>query len=290
MILLFGAGGQLGLEISRYALRHDIALKGFSRTQVDITDRDRVAGAVEQFKPRMVINAAAYTDVDKAESDFDAALAANSLGPGIVAEICRVASIPLLHFSTDYVFDGTKAGPYVESDPVNPASAYGRSKAIGEDKIRAAHPEHIILRTAWVYGEFGRNFLKTMLRLAAERTEIRVVSDQRGSPTSTLQIAKAAFSIVPGMLDGACRWGTYHLAGEGITTWFDFASAIVSTQARYTQKTPSVIPITTSEYPTAARRPSNSSLDCGLIRQTFGIEPVPWRSECERVIDAIMRS
>jgi dTDP-4-dehydrorhamnose reductase len=290
MILLFGGAGQLGQEITHAASRRNIELTGLSRAQADISDPRQVADAIRSFRPAFVINAAAYTDVDQAESDYDAALLANARGPEILAVACRDASVPLIHFSTDYVFDGTKAGSYSESDPIEPIGAYGRSKAIGEDMVRSNHAMHLILRTSWVYGVFGSNFLKTILRLSKERQELRIVADQHGNPTSTAQIADAIFAIAPGIRDRTGPWGTYHFTGSGTTTWHDFAKRIVDLQARYTNRRPPVVPIRTEEYPTRARRPANSALDCSRFVRTFGITPETWTTESERAIAAVFSS
>ncbi len=290
MILLFGGGGQLGQELSRLASERKIALTSLSRAQADIADSDQVTHAIQRVKPDFVINAAAYTNVDRAEDEYEAALQANAHGPGILARCCELANTPLVHFSTDYVFDGTKEGPYREDDPVAPTGAYGRSKAIGENLVRSAHPMHLIFRTSWVYGEFGRNFCKTILHLAGIRDELRVVADQRGCPTSTRQIADAVFSIAPRVRDHAAPWGTYHLAGAGVTTWFEFAKEIVSVQARYTHKSPDVIPIESDAYAAKAKRPLNSALDCSLLMRTFDVELSTWQPECERVIAALRKA
>ncbi len=176
-----------------------------------------------------------------------------------------------------------KQTAYVEDDPTAPLSVYGRSKLAGEDVIRATHPMHLILRTAWLYGVFGGNFLKTMVRLSTERDEIRVVADQRGNPTSTAQIAKAVFSILPRLLEPNCPWGTYHLAAGGTASWFDFAERIVAAQARYTGRRPLVTPISTGEYPATAIRPKNAMLECSRFAERFGVRLDPWSEECERV-------
>jgi dTDP-4-dehydrorhamnose reductase len=287
MILLFGGAGQLGQEITHAASRRNIELKGLSRAQADISDPRQIADAFRSFSPAIVVNAAAYTNVDQAESDFEAAFLANARGPEILAAACREAGVPLIHFSTDYVFDGTKAGSYSESDPIAPIGAYGRTKAIGEDMVRSNHAMHLILRTSWVYGVFGSNFLKTILRLSKERPELRIVADQYGNPTSTAQIADAVFSIAPRIRDRTGPWGTYHFTGSGTTTWHGFAERIVDIQTRYTGRKPPVVPIRTEEYPTRARRPANSALDCSRFVETFGIAPATWTTESERAIAAL---
>jgi dTDP-4-dehydrorhamnose reductase len=285
MILVFGGAGQLGQELGRVAVERSVALTSLPRAQVDVADRDQVVDAIRHFKPKLVINAAGYTAVDCAEDEPEAAFRANADGPAVIARACRTANIPMIQISTDYVFDGSKTSSYVESDPVAPIGAYGRSKAAGEERVRAEAPMHLILRTSWIYGEFGQNFLKTILRLAGERDELRIVADQRGCPTSTRQIADAIFSVAPRTIEDDCRWGTYHFAGSGITTWFDFAKEIFA--ARGNVREPALIPISSEEFGAKAKRPSNSALDCKLFIETFGIEPASWKVECPRVVAAL---
>jgi dTDP-4-dehydrorhamnose reductase len=217
-MLVFGGNGQLGRELVRTAASRQVPLTALARMDTDITDAAAVRAALAKYRPTLVINAAAYTNVDRAESDQAAAAAVNADGPAIVARACAQADIPLLHISTDYVFNGQKSAPTIESDPTAPLSVYGRTKAAGEVAVRDNLPRHIILRTAWLYGEFGRNFLKTMVRLAAERNELRVVDDQYGSPTSTRDLAAAILRIAPRLGGGAEVWGTYHFTGAGTTT------------------------------------------------------------------------
>jgi len=189
VIVLFGAGGQLGQELACAARAQSIPVRAFDRSEADITNPRAVAEAITRTKASMVVNAAAYTAVDKAETESDEAKRVNETGPAILAEACARSRLPLVHISTDYVFDGTKPGPYVETDPVSPLGVYGRTKAAGEEAIRIRHPEHLILRTSWVFGRFGRNLLKTVLKLAAEHDGLRFVFDQRGCPTSTADLA-----------------------------------------------------------------------------------------------------
>jgi dTDP-4-dehydrorhamnose reductase len=264
-----------------------IALTALPRAQADIADAGAVAAAMARVKPALVVNAAAYTRVDQAETEPEAARRGNEAGPAVLARACADAGVPLVHISTDYVFDGTKAGAYVESDPIAPLGVYGKTKAAGEAAVRDALPAHIILRTAWVYGAFGHNFLKTMLRLARERDELRVVADQRGCPTSTRDIAAAILHIAPRLAAREAAWGTYHFAGAGATTWHGFASRIVAAQAPLTGRKPRVVAITTADYPTPARRPANSELDSSLFARTFDFRAQPWEQETDATVRAL---
>jgi dTDP-4-dehydrorhamnose reductase len=233
-------------------------------------------------RPALVVNAAAYTKVDLAEKEPDAARLGNEIGPGVIAAACSAARTPLIHISTDYVFDGAVDGSYVETDPIAPLGVYGATKAAGEEAVRHGLAEHVILRTSWVYGVFGNNFLKTMLRLAAERDELRVVADQRGCPTSTADIADAILHIAPRLRSDV--YGLYHFAGAGSASWHEFASRIVDAQARFTGRRPKVTAIATADYPTPARRPANSVFNCGKFERTFGIAARPWTLETDAVV------
>lgn len=290
MILLFGANGQLGQELTRAAAARAVPLAALSHAQADITDQAAVRQAIERHGPVLVVNAAAYTKVDLAERETEVARQANEIGAGIVAAACAVAGAALVHISTDYVFDGDKAGAYVEDDPIAPINAYGRSKAAGEQAVRETAPRHIILRTSWVYGEFGQNFLKTMLNLLATRDELRVVADQRGCPSSTTDLAEAILRIAPRLGADNNVWGTYHFAGSGATSWHGFASRIVAAQAPLTGRAPRVVPIATKDFPTAARRPANSELDCAKFARVFGFRGRPWTEETDRIVRALVQA
>jgi dTDP-4-dehydrorhamnose reductase len=283
-LLVLGAGGQVGHELSRLAWSEDYQVAAFGRAGVDITRKEAVSGALGRERPDIVINAAAYTAVDRAESEADAAWAGNCTGPAYLAASCQAAGTPLIHISTDYVFDGSKPGPYREDDPVNPLGVYGHSKEAGDRAVREALPQHVILRTAWVYSAHGHNFVKTMLRVAAERPVLRVVADQIGSPTSAADIAGAIAAIVRRVAAGDRHWGTYHFAGGGEVTWHGFAEAIFELAAPWRGAPPTVEAITTADYPTPARRPANSVLDCRHIGEAFGIVPRPWREALAEVI------
>jgi dTDP-4-dehydrorhamnose reductase len=211
----------------------------------------------------------------------------NETGPAVLAEACARAGLPLLHVSTDYVFDGSKDGAYLESDLPCPVNVYGCSKAAGEQAVRRTLAHHVILRTAWVYSEFGNNFLKTILRLAATRDEIPVVADQYGSPTSAREIAEAILQIAPSVACDRNLSGTYHFTADGVTTWHGFASRIVNVAAFITARRPNVTPIRTAEYPTAAKRPVNSQLDCRLFIRTFRLIPRHWTESVDATTRAL---
>lgn len=283
MILVFGAGGQLGQELQRTAAQRAIPVAAYSRADADITDASAVSRVLDETRPALAVNAAGYTKVDLAEVEITAAQLANEIGPGILAAECDSRQTPLIHISTDYVFDGAKHGAYVETDAIAPLGVYGRTKAAGEAAVREATARHIILRISWVYGEFGSNFLKTVLRLAQDRDELRIVGDQHGCPTSTRDIADAIFRFAPMLSGEPSLWGTYHFAGVGATSWHGFATRIVDAQAPITGRRPTVTAITTADYPTAARRPANSVLDCGLFERSFGFRARDWHDEADAI-------
>lgn len=287
-ILLFGAGGQLGREIVALAAERGIELTALGHAELDISDPVAVARALEAARPDALINAAAYTAVDKAESEPDLAARINAFAPGLIAERCARYRTPLVHVSTDYVFDGAKRGAYVEADPVAPLGVYGRTKAAGEAAMRAAYDRHVIVRTSWVYGVHGNNFLKTMLRLAGERDQLRVVADQHGCPTATRDLAEAVLAAALAAASGDARWGTYHFAGRGVTTWHGFASAIVAAAEPNTGRKPQVTPITTADYPTPASRPKNSELASDLFERAFGVRAAPWEQRTREVVDRLL--
>jgi dTDP-4-dehydrorhamnose reductase len=285
-ILVTGVRGQVGWELARRGEKRGFEMEALDRQALDITDPRAVAERVCRPGLALVVNAAAYTAVDRAESERELAFAVNRDGPAHMALACAKAGMPLIHLSTDYVFDGQKKGPYLETDPVSPLGIYGRSKAEGEAKVRAHLREHIIVRTSWVYGVHGHNFLKTMIRLAKERKVIRVVADQWGCPTSAADLAEAMLAIA-GQLAGR-RWGTYHYCGEGAATWHAFAEAILAEARKHTPlAAEQVEPIATAQYPTPAKRPANSVLDCSLLAKTFRIQPRPWRESLAHVISEL---
>jgi len=285
-ILLTGAYGQVGWELTRRSRKRGFAVEATDVDVFDITDPRAVEEKVCGQGWELVVNCAAYTAVDRAESEPELALAVNRDGPANLAAACGKAHIPLVHISTDYVFDGSKQGPYRETDPVLPLGVYGRSKAEGDTEVRSRLREHIILRTSWVYGVHGNNFVKTMLRLGQERRVLRVVNDQQGCPTNAADLAEVILAIA-----GRCDrnpWGTYHYSGKGVTTWHGFAEAIFAEAQKYTSLlVERVEPIPSAQYPTPAKRPANSVLDCSLFTSTFGIEPRPWRESLAEVIHGL---
>ena len=287
-ILIVGSAGQIGSELMRAPIPAGWERVGLSRAEFDITDERAVAATLAACRPDVVINAAAYTAVDRAESERDSAFAVNATGPAILARFCGVLGAALIHYSTDYVFDGAKAAPYAEADPVNPLGVYGASKEAGERAVRTALTRHVILRTSWVYGTAGGNFVKTMIRLAGERPELRVVDDQFGCPTAAADIAEATIEVAAAIAAGHARWGTFHYAGNAGTSWHGFATAIVGEAAKRTGRRPHVRPISSADYPTPARRPANSVLDCTAIADAYGIRGKPWEQGLSRIIGGIL--
>lgn len=287
-LLIVGAKGQLGQELCEQASERGLDTIAVGRDELDITQPAFVLQFVRKVAPRAIINAAAYTAVDRAESEREAARAINALGPEHLARAAAELDAPLLHVSTDYVFDGTKLGSYTEDDPVAPIGVYGSTKEEGERRVRAAHSKHIVLRTSWVYGVYGKNFLKTMLRLSRERDELRVVADQRGCPTATIDIACALLTAEAAASVGHAQWGTYHFTGQGVSTWHGFATAIVSAAARHGGRKVPVIPIATEEFPTPAKRPANSELDSSRFARAFGYKSLSWQERTEQIVEALL--
>jgi dTDP-4-dehydrorhamnose reductase len=285
-VLVFGAGGQVGRELIQRSPPQDVTVHGLTHAEADITNRVAVIDAVRRHRPDVMVNAAAYTAVDKAETDRDRAFAVNEDGPRNLAMAAAESGAMLIHLSTDYVFDGCKRDAYVEDDLVGPASVYGQSKEAGERAVRETTPRHLILRTAWVYAAHGSNFLKTMTRLAHERDVVRVVADQHGTPTSAADLAETILAILP-RLQERSAFGTFHLTNGGRTTWHAFAEAIFAGLARQGGKVPRLEAIGTADYPTPARRPAMSVLDCGKIARAYGIQLRPWRDALAATLDAV---
>lgn len=277
-ILLTGSGGQVGRELRR-ALAPLGTLTALDRHGLDLADPDAIRSTIREWRPSLIVNAAAYTAVDRAESEPEKALAVNGIAPGILAEEARRLDAVLVHYSTDYVFDGTKPAPYNESDIPSPRNVYGKTKLAGELSIQSAGAAHYILRTSWVYAAEGANFLKTILRLARERPELRIVNDQTGAPTWARAIADMTAQLLASRRNADDpRYGLYHLTAAGAVTWHGFAQAILA-EAEHVMgmKPPRLIPITTQEYPLPAPRPANSRLDTTRLTEAFGIRPPTWQ-------------
>ena len=283
-ILLLGAGGQLGMQLAR-RLAAEVELIAVTRAELDFTDATALRAAIQQANPQIVINAAAYTAVDKAESEPEAARLVNAIAPGVIAEELARTNSWLIHYSTDYVFDGSGTRPWMETDPTGPLSVYGQTKLDGELAIAAAGCRHVTLRTSWVYAAEGRNFLHTMLRLGRERDLLKIVDDQIGAPTSAEAITEATQIVLRQLAasgDDAGASGVYHLACAGETSWCGFARAIFSEFAGK-QKAPEVVPIPTEAYPTPARRPRNSRLNCTKFTAQFGFRMPHWEDALHEV-------
>lgn len=285
--MITGAAGQVGSLLSSFAVNGGWSVVAIDREHLDITNAVAVKGFIVEHQPDVIINAAAHTAVDKAESEIEASYAINRDGPRYLAEAAAALNIPLLHISTDYVFAGDKDGLYVESDPVSPQGVYGASKLAGEEAVIAANSKHLILRTAWVFGEHGNNFVKTMLRLGSQREELGIVADQFGGPTYAGDIAAALLLMAKKAVEtpGDVLWGVYHFAGEPHVSWYDFAAAIFeqAVTAKILSKSPRLNALTTDQYPTPAKRPANSRLDCSKITAQFGIVPSDWQKALENI-------
>lgn len=290
-MLITGANGQLGRELVRQGHTFNLALHAFKRQELDITQPNQVNTIVANASPSLVINAAAYTNVDKAETEADLAFEVNKIAPGYLARCCADRNIALIHISSDYVFDGIKGKPYHETDPIAPVGIYGQSKAEGEVAIRSVLKNHIIVRTSWLYSVYRHNFVKTILNLATEKKVIPVVADQFGSPTSAADLAEAVLTIAAKIGSAAdLDWGTYHYCGDGVTSWHGLAKEVLQLASPYAPlQTKHVEAITTAEYPTPVKRPPYSALDCSRIKKVFGIDPKPWQQSLKRTIDRILQ-
>lgn len=288
-ILLLGAGGQLGQALAE-SFTGAGQIQAHTHATLDLADQSALRAAVRAFAPTVILNAAAYTAVDRAESEPEKAYAINATAPGILAEEAARASALLVHYSTDYVYDGQKSGPWSEDDATNPLNVYGASKLAGEVAITAACSAHLIFRTSWVFGPTGANFVRTMLRLGRERAEssspLNIVDDQLGAPTSTIELADATRTIVDGILAGQFSnfAGIYHMTCAGSVSWCGFARAIFARAAQSGFNTPNIHPILTSAYPTPARRPANSVMSNEKLASHFGIALAPWQSALDAVL------
>ncbi len=286
-IAVTGKAGQVVTSLIERgaAAGHEVIALG--RPELDLAEPASVARALEVAVPDAIVSAAAYTAVDKAESESGLTHAVNGAGAGAVAETAKMLGVPLVHISTDYVFDGTLDRPYVESDPTGPSGVYGASKLAGEQAVLAAHGDNsAVLRVAWVYSPFGANFVKTMLRLAGDRDEVSVVADQLGNPTSALDIADGIIRVATNMVSSSYPElrGLFHMTGSGEASWADFAEAIFAASAALGGPSARVKRITTADYPTPAKRPANSRLDCSLIAKAHGVILPDWRQSLESVM------
>jgi dTDP-4-dehydrorhamnose reductase len=280
-ILVTGGSGQVGGALVRIARARGIEVEAPGRDKLDMTDASSILSAFENARWSAVINCAAYTAVDRAESEPELTHMINAVAPGILARSAQRHGIPIVQVSTDYVFDGTKSAPYTEMDPVNPLGTYGRTKEAGELAVRSANAKHAIIRTAWVLSADGQNFMNTMIRLAATKSELGVVSDQIGCPSSATDIAEALLHVTANLHDGG---GTWHFTNSGQATWFDLAAHIFEAMARHGMPTPMLKPISTEQYPTPAERPKNSKLSTKAIQVDFNIQPRPWREAIDEIL------
>ncbi len=286
--LILGSSGQVAHALK--ASSTYVQAIALGRPDIDLTDAESVRAAIAAHRPDIVINAAAYTAVDKAESEAETAFALNRDGPAAAAKAAYEAGAAFLHLSTDFVFDGTKQAPYLESDPTSPLGVYGQSKHEGEWAVADAHRQAVIVRLSWVYGAHGANFAKTMLRLAADREEIGVVDDQRGRPTAAEDIAPALWTLARGLVAmGDSPHQLYHLGPQGEASWADFAAAIMDASKATGGPSAIIKRIMTADYPTPAKRPANSVLDCTRIQQDWGITLPQWEESCQRVVTEIVR-
>ena len=277
-ILISGKHGQVSSELQkRLGAMGELVVPG--RDQLDLAQPEQIRQQVRRVRPDLIINAAAYTAVDKAQSEKAAAFAVNAQAPGILAEEAAALGIPLIHYSTDYVFDGRKGAPYTETDATNPLGVYGESKLAGEQAITAVQGKHLILRTSWVYSTHGHNFLLTMQRLLQEKPELRIVADQIGAPTWAGTIANSTLALIERWQAGEQgAWGTYHLTAQGETSWFGFAQAIGEALRKQGKPCAHLLPIPSSDYPTPAARPLNSRLDCSRLLREWGVSQPDWQT------------
>lgn len=284
-ILITGCNGQVGHCLVKQ-LEGKAEVLAVDKEQLDITDQATVFSAVSEFVPDYIINAAAHTAVDKAEEEVELSFAINRDGPKYLAEAAESCGAVMLHISTDYVFDGTGEAPYQESDTVGPQGVYGESKLAGEQAVAQACAEHLILRTAWVFGEHGNNFVKTMLRLGQDRDALSIVGDQIGGPTYAGDIASALITMIEYIeKEGTPQWGVYHFSGMPYVSWYEFAEQVFASAKNQSvlAYVPTLSSILTSDYPTPAKRPANSCLDCQKIEQQFGIKPSDWQVSLDNI-------
>ena len=291
-ILVVGRAGQVAHALATIPSPAGQRVVARGRPGLDLLDTSSIDAAIDAVKPDLIVNAAAYTAVDQAESQEAAAFALNAAAPGALAATAARKGIALLQISTDYVFDGTKSAPYNETDPLAPLGVYGQSKRAGEVAVASANPDHLILRTAWVYSTVGKNFLKTMLRVGAGRDELDVVHDQRGNPTSAADIAAGILDISAQILSGekAIKAGVYHMTAQGEASWAEFAEYIFDCSARAGGPVARVKRITSDEYPTPVTRPSNSRLDCSKLAHTYGISLPHWQVTTRTCVEQLVKT
>lgn len=292
-VLVAGREGQVARALIARLGQDGHEVTALEPPALDLTSRDSIAAAMTAADPALVVNAAAYTAVDKAEDQAAIAFAVNRDGAGWLAEAAAARGLPFVHFSTDYVFDGLKGAPYVETDATSPLGIYGRSKEEGERAVLAANPRSVVLRTAWVCSPDGGNFVKTMLRLAGEREELRIVADQHGAPTFAADLADAVARMAPRLLASGAgdeAFGLFHLSGAPHTTWFGFTQEIMAQAAARGGRQPKLTPIATADYPTRAVRPADGRLDCSRIGRVHGILPADWRVSLGRCLDVLMKT
>jgi dTDP-4-dehydrorhamnose reductase len=286
-LLILGSNGQVGWELRRTLAPLGV-VNGVDYPDIDLTQADSLRQGLDHYSPDVVVNAAAYTAVDQAESEPELCRTINAGAPGILAEEAARRRALLVHYSTDYVFDGTRKTPYAETDAPNPLSVYGRTKLAGDQAIGQSGCDHLIFRLCWVYGARGKNFMRTMMKLAGERELLRVVADQFGCPSWSRMIAETTAQAVAQTLRSAERSslaGTYHLAASGQTSWHGFAQAIIDSLPADRRKCAKVEAIPASDYPTPARRPANSVLDCGKLERTFGLRLPDWQASLNHVLE-----
>jgi len=289
-ILVTGRTGQLAVALAEAAPARDVAVHCLERPTLDIEQPASIAQVFATQLPSLVINAAAYTNVDAAEDNAAAAFRANRDGPAELARWCALAGIPLIHISTDFVFDGRKGAPYVESDIPAPQGVYGASKLAGEQAVLTLCPRAVVLRTAWLYSPIGKNFVRTMLSAGERNSNLRVVADQIGCPTSAEDLANVVLGVAAQLRDGSNRYaGIYHAAGTGAATWHELATVTFAEAKRHGRVVPSVDPISTQEWPTKVRRPPDSRLDCGKLAAVFGLRLPAWEDSVRRTVDTILR-
>ena len=287
-LVVTGREGQVATALAEAGAAAGIEVVRLGRPEFDLERPDTIDPALEAARPDVVVSTAAYTAVDQAQSEPDRARTANAVAPGVLARASYRLGAPIVHLSTDYVFDGTKAGPYTEGDPPAPVTVYGATKLAGEEAVAAAHPQHVILRTAWVYAPYGKNFVRTMLRLAESRDEVGVVADQCGCPTYAPDIADAVLEIATALRLGGGQAGLFHLAGAGEASWAEFAGAIFEQSSLRGGPHAVVRPIVTADYPTPAQRPHNSRLDCSKLADAYGVRLADWRDRLPFCLDRLV--